>query len=173
MRFDGYVHQWQLFSADTLAEAVTLAPPAVARTAAIVTSGNTDWGAATFTPASARVWLMAVERLDGDRITHVDEWELYDAGARIDVLALEQASRVAGSPLMPLLVFDVIRYNSIGNGQDLMCGGIPYLLSPYHALALNTDANWMGRGLPLRRGWFGRYLLLVPSRNTLVVRRAG
>ena len=119
------------------------------------------------------MWLVSVERLDGDQATHVNEWELYSAGTRLDVLALEQASRVAGTPLMPVVAFDVIRYNSIGYNQDLMSGGIPYLLAPYTAWALNTDADWMGRGLPLRRGWFGRYLFYIPTQNTLIVRRAG
>jgi len=190
MWFDGYVHQWQLFSADMLEEAVTLASPAIARTGKITTTGNTSWGEATFAPASAKVWLMYVERLDGDRMTHVNEWELYGPcstpaaaeglrtsvpprSCKIDVLGLARANLVAGTPAMPLLVFDVIRYNSIGINQDLMCGGIPYLLSPYHAWALNTDADWMGRGLPLRRGWFGRYLFYIPGRNTVVVRRNG
>jgi hypothetical protein len=172
MRFDGYVHRWQVFSADTLEQATALGGEAVARGAQVTTTGA-SWGTVTFPPSSAKVWLVLVERVDGDQVTHVNEWEIYSAGTRIDVLALERASRVAGTPAMPVVAGDVIRYNSIGLGQDLMGGGIPYLLAPYTAWALNTDADWMGRGLPLRRGWFGRYLFDIPTRNTLVVQRAG
>jgi hypothetical protein len=172
MRFDGYVHQWQLFSADTLDDAITRMSPAVARTDKIITT-DTNWGDVSFAPASAKVWLMYVDRLDADRMTHVNEWEVYDGSWKVDVLDLTQAKRVAGTPQMPLIYADVVRYNSIGYNMDLMSGGIPYVLSPYHQWALNTDADWMGRGLPLRRGWFGRYLFKIPTQNTLIVTNNG
>ena len=171
MRFDSYVHQWQVVSAHSLEAAIAAVPPAVVHTPWVLTE-NTDFGAAEFAPAEARVWLVRVERLDGDQITHVNEWELYDGDQRIDVNALAAPRLVAGTPLMPVVEGDVLRYNST-YPNELMGGGIPFVLSPFHQWALNLYTDWEGRGLPLRRGWFGQYIFHVPSDNAVIVRRNG
>jgi hypothetical protein len=158
MRFDSYVHQWQVVSSDTLQSAIDRVPPAVTRSPWVLTQG-VEFGEVEFEPAEAKVWL-------------VNEWELYDQEMKLDVPALTRSARVAGTALMPRVAADIVRFNST-YPDELMGGGIPFVLSPFHQWALNLYTDWEGRGLPLRRGWFGQYIFNVPAENSLSIRRNG
>lgn len=169
--FDGYWHRWQVVSSDTLESAVARTSPAVVRTPPLLTGGMT-FGEVRFPAAEAKVWVVHVERLDGDRATHVDEWELFDGETQLDVPALSRSARVAGTESMPIVSADIVHFNSTFP-NDLMGGGIPYELSPYHQWALNLYTTWEGRDVPLRRGWFGQYIALIPENNSLLIHRSG
>jgi chitodextrinase len=171
MRFSPFMnHHWQVYSADSLEPAVAKVPPAVARTPVVETLGG-EFAEVSFPAASAKVWLVHVERIDSDKMTHVSGWQLFNGTSQVDVLGLLTSARVAGTPLMPIIANgDTIRWNSVGN--ELM-NVIAFNFSPYHARALNLDADWMNRGLPLRRGYFGKYLFEIPGQNALIVKQAG
>jgi hypothetical protein len=122
-------------------------------------------------------WLEEVNR--GRDVFTMHEWgyalgliELTEMDVHdVEVLVTDDGTPVAGTDLLPRIEFDVLRYNGVSN--DLMSGATPYALAPYHAWALNTDASWERRGLPLRRGWMGRYLSYVPETNVVRLTRGG
>ncbi|MBI4511009.1 MAG: hypothetical protein HY698_15355 [Deltaproteobacteria bacterium] len=162
---DGMTHSWEIWAGPDLDSVNGRQPPATRRGGKVVTSG-TDWGDQSFSAEAALVWLLHVDRQDYDRMSHVTEWELYEGDQRIDVAGLIKANRVAGTALMPTIAWDVVHYNSVPG--DLMSGAA-YFLDEYHVWALNTDANWNGRALPLRRGYYGKYLFGIPTQNVLAV----
>lgn len=140
----------------------------------ITRDGN--WGF----PSTSELLEHAEEVIDERDDVLMHEWGhqigLFDV-YQMDVQANEifvsgpDGAYVAGTPLMPFIAFDVVHYNTVA--PDLMGGGIPFVFHEYTAHALLLQTDWMGRGLPKRRGFFGDYLLNIPAENALLVRGAG
>ena len=163
----GYVHRWTLFAADSFDG--VFSPGATLMSPNEVVGGG--WGTSALSPVQPfRFCRLHVERLDGDRMTHVMEWELFGEGGRIDMAELLREGLVAGTDKMPRIAWDVVHYNTIA--PDLMGGGIPFVLHEYTARALQLQTNWNDRRMPRRRGHFGDYLMFIPAENDLLVRAA-
>lgn len=165
---DGMTHHWQVWAAEDLMDAVDMTQAAV-NPGGLQTDHGMGWADLTIDEYPHKAWVVHVDRLDFDRMSHVREWIIHDReGNKLDILGMLRSGRVAGTPAMPLIAFDVVHYNSVGG--DLMSGA-DFNLDEYHVGALNWDAEMDGRGLPRRRGYYGLYTQAIPAENTLTITR--
>ncbi|MFV2044348.1 MAG: PQQ-binding-like beta-propeller repeat protein [Anaerolineales bacterium] len=92
----------------------------------------------------------------------VDIYALGVQGGDVDVLD-ENGNRIAGTPLLPYIAWDVVHYAS--RFYDVMRVPSPYsLFSDYHAYSLNRD--WP-QGQRTHRGW--NYIYEIPSETKIRV----
>jgi hypothetical protein len=167
--FMGDTTNWQIWAGDDLNAVKNKVSPATRRgIVQTVTQAAGNMGDQWFSGPAAKYWMIEFDRTDSDRIEHINEWELYENSAKVDVAALLRASRVAGTTAMPADGMDIVWWSS--GSADLMHGNA-YFLTDYHRWALNLDANWNGRNLPLRRGHYGSYVLRQPTDLRLLVKR--
>jgi hypothetical protein len=160
----GATYDWQVWSSDDESSAVQGEYPSTQHGTGQIAAQVDDFAEITFFPANARVWLIKVDRTDGDQISLL-EWELHDPNGRISVF-----NPVAGSPVMPDLGGRLMREVSVH--PDLM-STVSFEISPHTAWALNTTAVVNDRPVPRRRGWYGDYLLKIPTKNALLVTSGG
>lgn len=160
---------YELYCADNLDDIINKTPAAIKVAGPTVCTGI-GWTDAVFTaPPNKPYWGLWVERQDGDRFVHVEEWEFY-LGPRLLIMPLIYSNLVAGTNEMQVIGSDnEVFTSSIQN--DLMTPLLSPRLDQFHTWSLNSGSTWNGRNIPARRGYTGTYLFNIPSENTLVITR--